>query len=166
MIQEANLQWQYQDTDSGLIMPWYTLPALEWLKKQDTKKWYVFEYGCGYSSIWWKINCKFLYSIDHSEQWAKSVGAIHINEEEEYASWITSIDKIKYDCIIIDGIQREKCTVYAIDKLKSGGIIIIDNWDDEDFNPTLVQDLIKHWPIQIFKQPNHRTWQTAILTKP
>lgn len=166
MIQEANLQWQYQDTESGLIMPWYTLPALEWLKKQNISEWKVFEFGCGYSSIWWRLNCKFLYSIDHADNWAKAIGIEVLQVAKiDYASWIEPL-KIKWDCIVIDGIQREKCLQYSIDKIESGKFILIDNWDSEDFNPTLVQHLIKDWPIQIFKQPNHRTWQTAILTKP
>jgi len=155
MITEANLIWQYKDTESGLIMPWYTLPTLEWLKKQDVSQWNVFEYGAGYSSIWWRAHCKNVASVDHSKSWAYAMTAMYCEEEE------------LWDCIVIDSeYWRESCAAFAIPYLKSGGIMIIDNWESENYDPKVNEELFKDWSIQIFKQPNHSTWKTAILTKP
>lgn len=163
MIIEANITWQYKDTESGLIMPWYTLPCLEWLKKQDMSKWNVFEYGAGYSTIWWRANCKNVASVEHSESWAKAMGAHHIPYKERF---ITACEKLIYDCIVIDSeYWREECAAFAIDYLKPGGYMIIDNWESENYDPKVNEHLFKDWPIQIFKQPNHRSWKTAVLQK-
>jgi len=168
MIQEANLIWQYKDTESGLIMPWYVLPALEWLKKQDVSQWDVFEYGAGYSSIWWRAHCKNVASVDHSENWAHAMTAMHVEEKEQFVSWcgLEEYEEL-WDCIVVDSeYWREECAAFAIPYLKQRGVMIIDNWESENYDPKVNEELFKDWPIQIFKQPNHSTWKTAVLTKP
>lgn len=167
MIQEANLIWRYEDTQSGLIMPWFTLPCLEWLLKQEVNSWKVMEYGAGYSTIWFRANCQKLESIDSNARWATAVGAFNYegSSPEIYIEACAKKDFF-WDCIIIDGIQREKCAAFATNHLKSGGYLIIDNYGQEDYNPEINAGLFKNWPIQLFKQPNHSTWQTAVLTKP
>ena len=165
MIVEANRQWQYQENNTQLLLPWYTLPCLEWLKKQHVYDWNVFEFGCGYSSIWWRANAHSVTSIDANLLWAKAMNAVWLGDKKEYVTFIEQI-KFQYDCIVIDGDWREECVSFAISALKKGGYLIIDNWESENFDPKLVASLIKDWPIQIFKQPNHSSWCTAVLGKP
>lgn len=165
MIQEANLQWRYEDTEVGLVMPWYTLPALKWLKQQDTKSWKVFEYGCGYSTIWWRLNCSLLKSIDSDRNWSKAMGAWHISSKESYIEGAI-IHPDKWDCIIVDGVDREECTAFCLPYLEKGGVLIIDNYDSENYDIGKTEEILRGWPVVIHKQPNHTVWQTAIFTKP
>lgn len=170
MIQEANLHWRYLDTESNLIMPWYTLPALKWLKDQDTKNWNVFEYGAGYSTRWWVVNCRGGVSVDTSELWAKAMLANHITDKKEYieSCMYLQID-MGWDCIIIDGDWREDCIKFIQLLLNPGGYLIIDNYGGEDFPQDAVErteELLKQWSKVIYKQPNHSTWATAIFQKP
>lgn len=162
MIIEANRHWQYTDTESNLIMPWYTLPVLQWLKTQSTKDWSVFEYGAGYSTIWWRLNCKELESIDHNSEWAKAVGAKFIQSKKAYIEQPIG----PYDCIIIDGVHREECVEYCLPFIKNGGYLIIDNYGSEDYDIARTQELLEEWTCVIHKQPNHATWETAIFIKP
>lgn len=170
MIVECNRLWQYQQTESGLILPYYTLSALEWLLKQDVSKWNVFEYGAGYSTIWFRANCENVRSIDHSPKWASAMGARFEEREEvfiEACQWMRPNPSLQWNCIIVDSeYWREKCATFAIPYLKQGGFMIIDNWESENYDPKSNEELFKDWPIQIFKQPNHSTWKTAVLTKP
>jgi len=167
MIREALLTWQYQDTESGLIMPYYTIPCLEWLKKQDVSKWDVFEYGAGYSTIWWRANCKEVRSFDHSKVWAKAMDAIC---ETRKHLFISAIDPalVLYDCVIVDSeYWREECVDFCLPYIKPGGYLIIDNWGQENFpNTQKYLDVLKDWEVQIFKQPNHSEWCTAVFKKP
>lgn len=164
MIQEANLQWRYDDTEFNLVMPWYTLPALKWIKSQETKDWIVMEYGCGYSTIWWRLNCKFLKSVDSDKNWSKAMGVWHATEKAYYIK-IVETDSL-WDCVIVDGVDREECVKYCLPYIKSGGVLIIDNYDSENYDISQTEELLKSWPVVIHKQPNHTVWQTAIFTKP
>lgn len=165
MIQEANRHWQFTDTDTYLIMPWYTLPALKWLKKMDTRLWRVFEYGCGYSTLWWKVNCEFLKSIDSNEMWAKAMGAIYEPQKESYIAMVEGWGK--YDCIIVDGEHREECAIYCTEFLKPGGVLIIDNWKETGgFDCSNIERHLQGWQCTVHQQPNHSDWRTAIFIKP
>jgi len=172
MIREANLHWRYEDTETGLILPWYTLPALHWLKQQDVSKWEVFEYGAGYSTIWWRLNCRNVDSIDHNINWSNAMSAICEKTKDDYIEFIrfcieSTTNEMGFDCVVIDGEHRKECLEYSIDYVANGGYVIIDNWGQEDFPDTEFADkLLEGWEKQIFKQPNHTDWCTAVFRKP
>lgn len=161
MIVGANKPWQYMQGD--ILLPWYTLTCLEWLTKQDVSKWIVFEFGCGYSTIWWRLNAYKVTSVDSNEQWAKAMDAIFIDDKNEYT--LSAGDE--FDCIIIDGAWRLECLQNSHDRVRQGCYIIIDNWNGEDF-PYVKEamEILIDWEMQIFKQPNHSKWITAVFKKP
>ena len=163
-MQEANLHWRFLDGE--IIMPWYTKPALEWLKQQDTSTWRVFEYGCGYSTIWWRLNCKEVNGVDNNEMWATAFNVRCITDKLKYinASW----EPVLYDCIIIDGEYRDECAEMAIENLATEGYLIIDNYEQPSvgYDYTKTNQLLQGWEKQVFKQHNHSDWQTAIFRKP
>lgn len=170
MIQEASLQWRY--TDGDLIMPWFVLPCLKWLKEQDTSNWSVFEYGCGYSTVWFRANCKEVQSVEHNEAWAKamSVPCLSNNEQQgvdgdSYKLYVREVAKHYYDCIIVDGIAREECVKFCLPYLVPGGYLIIDNFDSENYDIKQTEDLLSDFKCMIHKQPTHSTWQTAVFQK-
>ncbi len=183
MIIGANMPWQSIDTESGLILPWFTTPCLEWLKKQDVSRWVIMEFGCGYSTIWFRRNCLIIYSVDNNASWARAMGANlkeekeeYINQAKFYTSTLESIvantfkqvegEESKFDCIVIDGAWRLECLQNSFDRVRQGGYIIIDNWNGEDFPDTKeALEILKDWECQIFKQPNHSNWQTAVFRK-
>lgn len=168
MIRECNLHWRYEDTESGLVMPWLTLPTLEWLKSMDISRWRIFEYGCGYSTVWFRLNCYQLVSVDTNQNWAKAVGAEFVPDNNAYVRSCV-INAIPIDCIIVDGDWREECLFFAVNELKQNGFLIIDNWMSEDFPPDACErtlELLKYWPYKLFKQPNHSNWVTAVFRKP
>jgi hypothetical protein len=166
MIQEANLHWRYIDTETNLIMPWYTLPALHWLHSQDILRWDVFEYGAGYSSIWWRVNSNTLDGIEHNESWAKAMSVRWSGDDKENYIKSTPTGAF-YDCIVVDGEWRDECVAFSRNYLKSGGYMIIDNYGQTDF-PSVesVDKLLEGWEKQVFKQPNHTEWATAVFKKP
>lgn len=170
MIMEANLQWRYLQTESNLIMPWYTLPCLQWLEKQDVKNWNVFEYGCGYSTIWWTKNCNIVNSVDDNKGWVLTIGSIWMDDEEGYVKCIEGNHFLreikKYDCIIVDGEWREECVEFCRPFLKPGGFLIVDNYNQEGFpSADKIDSLLEGWTKQVFKQYNHSSWSTAVFQK-
>ncbi len=181
--------WQSVDKD-GDIYPWFTSEFLKELSKWDMSEWNILEWGSGYSTLWFAKNCKSLTTIEHSEEWGAAVketlkrmgrsnvslkirpGRIRPGKKGEevgdngtntpYVD-AASEDNKKYDCIVIDGVHRNDCAFKAIEHIKPGGIIILDNADQQSIglNSTPTFNLLKQYKLFQYFQKNHADWQTA-----
>lgn len=166
--------------EHGIQMPWYTRPCLEVIDKWDFQGKYIFEYGVGYSTLWYRSRGADVWGVDSNAQWADFAGKYCIprvsymmprldftSSQNKYVTRI-SLLIITFDFVIIDGNFRDDCTEYALQYLKPGGKLILDNWlqpEVEEFWPK-TEELIKGMPIEIYKEPDHPHWKTAIVTKP
>ena len=122
---------------NGNPIPWYTYPAIEYLSQFDYSQKSIFEYGCGYSSMFWANRAKKVVSIedktDWFERWQKEFQKenLDIRWRDEGEGYYNAIfeDNEKYDVIIVDGKRRADCAKCAIKQLNNGGIIILDDSD-------------------------------------
>jgi len=176
------------DTETGLIMPWYTSPCLEWLLTLDLKFKLIFEYGVGDSTKWYRFKGADVWGVDSNSKWIdiackksesnwnyylfNRLSFFNTTNKESYLQWVSTfeVDEFDYfDIIIIDGDYRDECTEHALKALKPGGYLIIDNFHqasaDLEHWP-LTDKLIEGMPITIYKEPGHHDWCTAVITKP
>lgn len=174
-------EWQHICPDTGLVMPWYTKPALDEIVTWDMKDKVVFEYGCGASSLWWAAKARKLYGVDSSSEWIIAIKNYFVkkqqqaiiscaDEKEIYVGCIGMFGQ-EYDVIVIDGTPetwRDDCVLPAIALLKPGGALIIDNWDQPSvWMPNqLTKDIILLLQHKIYRQENHPDWQTLIAWRP
>lgn len=103
----------------------------------------VFEWGSGGSTVWIAQRVKRVVTVDHDPKWhdaviekAKRAGVrsritFHLItplQIDPYADVITAYHQ-DWDAIIIDGKSetRGSCTVEAIERVKPGGFIMLDN---------------------------------------
>lgn len=116
-------------------LPWYTYPAIEYIKQLDFSNREVFEYGSGNSTIFWSKLAKRVVSIENNQKWyetiSKRVGKnVEVKLIIDDALYIKEIiNHESFDVIVVDGYHRFDCAQAAVSKLKSGGIIILDNSD-------------------------------------
>ena len=116
---------------AGEAIPWFTYPAIEYLSQIDFSQKRVFEYGAGYSTVFWGKKAAEVISVDNNQEWVEKVkkmvasNVIHAVKQEAYVSSITPHGL--FDVIVIDGRFRNACTQYAIKALRDGGMIIVDN---------------------------------------
>jgi|TARA_B110000211_G_scaffold52490_1_gene57892 hypothetical protein len=118
--------------DKNEIMPMYTYPCYEWLNSIDWTDNKVFEYGTGYSTIWWQNKNVNYHAVEDNKQWYDMIkDKTNIKHEPEYNKYSQSIYNydFKFDVIVIDGIVRFDCVKPALEKIKDDGIIIFDNSD-------------------------------------
>src|ERR687884_2028950 len=66
---------KYQDNE-GHYVPWFTFPAIEAIKNWDLSDKRVFEYGSGYSTLFWAARAKEVTSVEHSPEWHAKVAAL------------------------------------------------------------------------------------------
>lgn len=117
----------------GEPVPWYTYPAIDFIKQLDLSDKTVFEYGCGNSSVFWGGTAEKVISVESDEKWYQSMlpqikdGNLLIFEKDmqKYAECIEQFDK--FDIIVIDGRNRLECAKRSIKQLKPDGFIILDN---------------------------------------
>ena len=93
----------------------------------------IFEYGCGYSTIWWKSKNVNYIGVEDDKKWydllKKNQPNIQLKENlKDYVNLIYQTDK-KFDVIVIDGQGRFDCVKPALDCVKKDGMIILDNSD-------------------------------------
>lgn len=60
-------------SDKDGYTPWYTYPAITFLKDILQKEHKVFEYGSGYSTLFFKDKVQELYTVEHDNEWAKKL---------------------------------------------------------------------------------------------
>lgn len=161
-------EWRYFDEELKTPYPWYVKPCLEWLEKLDLQGKRVFEYGLGDSTLWYKSKGAFTAGVDRDVSWCLKVGGALC--QPLYFGYITAIEMFDpFDIVVIDGDWRDDCTAYALDKLKPGGLLIVDNFLQPSVEPNKwdkTQELIKNMPVTIYKEPNHKDWTSAVITKP
>ncbi len=61
-------------SQDGVPLPWFTYGAIEFLHRIVRPDDVVFEYGAGYSSLWWQERVRSLYSVEHDPEWAETLG--------------------------------------------------------------------------------------------
>lgn len=131
----------------GKPLPWYTYPAIEYLMQFDYRDKKVFEYGCGYSSLFWAERAKNVVSIEDNPKWFEkwqqefqvSNLSIYWRDEGEIYENAIFEDDVLYEVIVVDGKRRAECAAAAVKKLAPGGVIILDDSDRINTSEEYVQ---------------------------
>jgi hypothetical protein len=129
--------WQSKCLDGdGNYVPWFTYPAIEYIKQLDLSGKRVLEYGSGFSTMFWAKRTKSVVSIEDDKAWYEklkpqlpsNVNYIQVKDEAEYVGAVGKLEG-EFDIIINDGIYRLSCAKASRPKLADGGIVILDNSD-------------------------------------
>ena len=114
----SSFKWSAIDKNNNPL-PWYTYPAVEYLKQLDYSQKTVFEYGSGNTSIFWSKLAKKVISVEDNNDWYKKVRQNldtyklencelkFIPDKEHYVKKILKHEN--FDLIIIDGRHRFEC---------------------------------------------------------
>ena len=133
--------WKGRPVDArGAPLPWITYPAIDFLSQFDFSDASVFEWGSGFSTLWWSQRCRRIASVESNQDWVlyikqllpKSVDllvtALDANSEIEA---LTKHHTVRNDVFVIDnyGPFRRYCAEAAADNVTDGGLIVLDNSD-------------------------------------
>ena len=164
--------WDCVDSNDDPI-PWYSYPAIEYIKQLDLSDKSIFEYGSGNSTMFWASRCKKLVSVEDNREWfdkikAKIPATVEYNLFEQKEDYIESIRKFsnEFDVIIIDGSHRYDCAVEALKKLRNDGFIILDNSDWKELTSKLLRDAdLIEVDMSGFGPINGYTWTTSFYLR-
>lgn len=190
------VRWQKIDPSNNLVFPWFTHPLLDVLETWDLKDKVVLEYGGGRSTAWWRKKCDFVVTIESKiefylkiaeECWEEGLPNGIVNyrpvaegDQEMKNVYVKAYQTkaknfnidIHYDLVVVDGILRYECMQEGISLLSDrGGILIVDNWDQDGFVCPACVELVQSYDGHIFPQPGHtdhhgNCWKTAYFKIP
>ena len=157
----------------GRPIPWYTYPAIEFLRTLDMSNCRVFEYGCGNSSIFLAQRVKEIFAAENDPAWAAEVGAakvanLNIITATEKSAYINAPFSVggEFDVMIVDGRHRRDCAEVAGQLVKDDGLIIFDN---ADWYPAACESLRARGWLQIdfsgLGPINPYAWTTAVFLR-
>jgi len=121
---------------AGNPVPWYTYAAIEFAKQLDFSEKRIFEFGSGYSTLFWGGRAKAVVAVEHEKEWYErmllkipaNVDYRYVAEPERYPRVILEYEGF-FDVVVIDGELRPDCVGPALEKLSPDGLIIVDNTD-------------------------------------
>ena len=121
----------------GNPIPWYTYPAIEYLSQFDYAEKSIFEFGCGYSSLFWARRAKKVISIEDNPKWFDKWRSefqepnLEVKWRDEGEGYYNAIfeEGQKYDVIVVDGKRRADCARCAVQAMAENGVIILDDSD-------------------------------------
>lgn len=101
----------------------------------------ILEFGSGMSTVWYAKHARSVVSIEDYEPWHQKVNALFeergtrnvdyrfVTDREDYARLPPGVSDEGFDVIIIDGSYRDDCARTAVEVVRPGGAIYLDNAD-------------------------------------
>jgi hypothetical protein len=129
----------------GDPIPWLNYAVIDFIDSKLKKTMKVWEWGSGYSTIWFSERVGTVESVEDDYQWYEKIrgelkGNAKINycdQKRDYVEKILESEEM-YDVIQIDGSHRSDCAKIAIQKLQPNGFIVFDNSDSKEFDDAIV----------------------------
>ncbi len=127
-------------------LPWMTKEANDFLIKNLKKDMVLLEFGSGRSTHFYASNVEQVFSREHHKEWFEKVSNdlkhFYNVDYKFYESLDTyadtsEIEDNSLDIVIVDGRNRVNCLLNSIDKLKIGGLLVLDNAERYMIYPTL-----------------------------
>jgi len=159
----------------GNELPWMNYPVVAILNERLSKHIELFEYGSGYSTIYYSQRVRSVTSIEYDQQWlAKmhnrlpenaNVYFVEKDVDGEYCRAIKHFSQL-FDVVVIDGRDRVNCVKHAIDKLSDEGIIILDDSHRAEYSPAIVyakQRGFRALNVEGIKPTGGRIYRTTLL---
>ena len=119
------------------VLPWITFPAIRFLRarvRQDTR---VFEWGCGMSTLWYERRCGEVWAVEDDPAWGRIVAKratrakVVMAQDRAYVEKILEFPAGCFDVVSVDGSRRLECFRLALEHMRAGGLLVIDNSDSD-----------------------------------
>jgi hypothetical protein len=133
--------------------PWIAQGAVQYCDRHITRDHVGLEWGSGRSTAWFGSRLKSLLSIEYNADWQKQVAAqlhqkhlthvecryialehppsqptvAHYTPTPAYVQAIADFADSSLDFVVVDGHYRQACVLAALNKLKPGGLLLVDN---------------------------------------
>ena len=125
-------------------LPWMTYPFISFIEQRLTREMDIFEYGSGYSTLYFAPKVRTIISVEHDIAWLEKMKAdipgnstinyIELDVNGAYAQSSVNSGK-QFDIIIVDGRDRVNCMKQSVEALNRRGVLILDDAQREEYRP-------------------------------
>lgn len=128
-------------SQAGTPLPWYTYPAIDFLRTRPLQGCRVLEFGGGQSTRWWASRAREVVTLEGDPEWYASLaGTLPENVQLRLVSMadgpacLVDVERViaefgpeAYDIVIVDGLWRQFLADVACRVVAPHGAIIVDN---------------------------------------
>lgn len=173
-----------------LRQPWWPYAMTAYVESVLPASARVFEYGGGGSSLWLADRGAHVTTVEHDSGWDRQLrrvvpprqvelllvppsesgqitSATHDGFFDDYVGSIDSYSDDIFDLVIVDGRARVECAMRARQKLKRGGMILLDDSDRPRYAAAV--RALDAWPsrsVEGLKVGSSIPARTTIWTRP
>ena len=122
--------------NDGSAIPWMNYSFLFFLESRLQKSHHLFEYGSGFSTLFYASRVSRVVSVEHDESWFRTISqdlpenAKLIGRSlDEGSSYVDSFVEYAHevDVVVVDGRRRVACCEVAIQNMKPSAVLILDD---------------------------------------
>lgn len=151
--------WEKRHPDA----PWLTPGAVEFCASALRPDMTGIEFGSGRSTVWFARRLAALTSVEHDPDWYQRVtdslarsGVANVDYRfvpiessrpaapPRYAAVLAAFPPGSVDLVVVDGHYRDACLALAPERLKPGGLLLVD---DVGFWPNNQPPVPAGWPL-------------------
>lgn len=146
----------YPCSPTGEPLPWMNYPVIAFLENRLNTTQRMFEYGSGYSTLFYADRVQAVSSVEHDEGWQEHLSKklpgnarVLFREQDVDGDYCRSIgeDGDKYDVVVIDGRDRVNCLKQCLPHLSEQGVVLLD-----DSQRSKYAEALTHARAQGFRQ--------------
>ncbi len=157
--------------------PWFSYGAIMAIEEQVKPEHNVLELGSGGSTIFFSKRCESVKSYETSPSWEQKVKlalpnppnvSLVCGSPDELIGIVKKEPEMYYDWLIVDSAAigrrhrfRLRMMIESVSKLKTGGFMVVDNYDDKYLNTF---DYSK-WKVYTFDDLRYGGMGTKICIK-
>lgn len=134
-----SLKRGYPSDRKGNALPWMNHAVVKLLDDRLNRNMQLFEYGCGYSTLFYAKRTERVISVDHNVSWADLMNDklphnadVMVKPRSEYAGSIHTVDQT-FDVVIVDGIDRVNCILNGLKCLNETGVLVLDDSSRKEY---------------------------------
>lgn len=161
----------------GSPVPWMNYAAIDLLKKRLNGSLDLFEWGSGYSTLFFAERVASVTSIEYDAGWygiireraPENARIVHQDYRQDGYVGALAASARKYHVIVVDGRERVACFSACFDHLHDDGVIILDDASRDRYQQAfqLAENQgFRHIDFIGLKPRSHRTHQTTLFYKP
>lgn len=162
-------------SEDGNALPWMNYAVIALLQERLNGRLDVFEFGSGYSTIFFAERVRSITSVEYDQAWFELIGkrvptnakiVFCANDVDgQYCRTIGTTGR-QFDVVVVDGRDRVNCIRQSIASLTERGVIVLDDSQRERY-----QEGIDHakslgfsaLPFEGIKPNGTELWRTTLL---
>ncbi len=128
----------------GAPIPWMNYGAIDFIGEKTNASMRVFEWGAGFSSLWFATRVREVVSVEENAAWYRelqpqlpaNVSLMCLPAPDDYVQAIRTTTGV-FDVIVIDGVHRNACALESVSRLSPNGMVVFDNSDGADYDASM-----------------------------